>query len=268
VAAESNGGQASETARIVAGLKRVMKSRSVTYAQLARDIRLSEASVKRILSRATLSLQRLEQICRALDVSIQEITRLAAEHSAEAAELLSLEQESALAGDANLLACFYLLANGRTPREIGTELRADERQVRRWLVRLHALRLVELRSGLRARARTTTAIAWRKDGPVRRLYEKQVREEFLRSSFSGSGEAQHFRSAELSDASCRVFLRKLERLAAEFRDLAELDRSLPSREKRSVAVLLAARPWVFSMFESFRQPGGMARSGVLPGRAP
>jgi hypothetical protein len=128
--------------------------------------------------------------------------------------------------------------------------------VRRWLVRLHALRLVELQSGLRARPRTTTAIAWRKDGPVRRLYEKQARQEFLQSSFSGAGEAQHFRSAEISDASCRVFLRKLERLAAEFRDLAELDRSLPSREKRSMAIWLAARPWVFSMFESLRLPAG------------
>ena len=259
---------ATETARIVASLKRIMKSRGVTYAQLARDIRLSEPSIKRILSRATLTLQRLEQICGALEVSMHEVTRLAAEQSADTAELLTLEQETALAGDANLFACFYLLANGRTGREIGNELRADEKQVRRWLVRLHSLRLVELRSGLRARTRTASAIAWRKDGPVRRLYEKQVREEFLHSSFSGLFEAQHFRSAELSDASCRVFLRKLEKLAAEFRDLAELDRSLPSRDKRSVAVLLAARPWVFSMFESLRRPraaaipAGDARYGV------
>ncbi|MEA3108945.1 MAG: hypothetical protein QOI88_3550, partial [Gammaproteobacteria bacterium] len=44
-----------------------------------------------------------------------------------------------------------------------------------------------------------------------------------------------------------------ERLAAEFRDLAELDRTLPSRDKRSIGMLLATRPWVFSMFESLRQ---------------
>jgi DNA-binding Xre family transcriptional regulator len=251
--------QAGETARIVASLKRIMKARSVTYAQLARDIRLSEPSVKRILSRATLSLHRLEQICRALDVSIHEVTRLASEQSTDAAELLTLEQENALASDKNLLACFYLLANGRTGREIATQLGADDRQLRRWFVKLHSLRLVELRSGLRARARTSSAISWRKDGPVRRRYERQAREEFLRSSFSATGEAQHYRSAELSDASWRVFLRKLERLAAEFRDLAELDRSLPSREKRAVAVLMAARPWVFSMFESLRQSAETTR---------
>jgi DNA-binding Xre family transcriptional regulator len=245
---------ASETARIVASLKRIMKSRAVTYAQLARDIDLSEPSVKRILSRATLTVDRLERICRALDVSIHEVTRLAADAGAGSMDELSLEQESALAADWNLLACFYLLANGRTGREIAAELHADERQVRRWLVRLHSLRLVELRSHLRARPRTTSAIAWRKDGPVRRLYEKSAREEFLQYPFSGAGEVQQFRSAELSDASWRVFLRKLERLSTEFRDLAEIDRSLPSREKRSVAVLLAGRPWVFSMFSALQQP--------------
>lgn len=243
-----------ETARIVSSLKRVMKSRGVTYAQLAREIRLSEPSIKRIFSRATLNLHRLEQICRVLDVSIYELTRLAEQVGTDANEPLTLEQETALAADPGLLACFYLNANGRTGREIGTELHADEKKVRRWFVRLHSLRLVDLRSGLRARARTTSAIAWRKDGPVRRLYEKQAREEYLRSAFSGVGEAQHFRSAELSEASWRVLMRKLERLASEFRDLAELDRGLPSREKRSYAVLLAARPWVFSMFRSLQQP--------------
>src|SRR4051812_11354387 len=91
-----------ETIRIVSSLKRIMKSRSVTYAQLARQIRLSEPSVKRILSRATLTLHRLEQICLALDVSIHEVTRLAAEMGADATDLLTLEQETALASDWNL----------------------------------------------------------------------------------------------------------------------------------------------------------------------
>jgi len=76
--------------------------------------------------------------------------------------------------------------------------------------------------------------------------------EFLQSSFARPSEALHFRSAELSDASCRVYLRKLERLAAEFRELADLDRTIPSAQKHSVACLLALRPWVFSMFESLR----------------
>ena len=54
-------------------------------------------------------------------------------------------------------------------------------------------------------------------------------------------------------------------LAAEFRDLAELDSTLAAREKRSMGILLAGRPWVFSMFESLRQP---VRTGAAPTKAP
>ena len=239
-------------ARIMTSLKAVMKSRQITYRDLARRIRLSEASVKRIFSRSTLTLARLDEICKALEVSMSEVVRLAGEQSADTPEPLTLEQETALAADPKLLTCFYLLANGRTGRDVSAQLGIDERAVRRLMVRLDTLRVIELRSKLRARTRAASVIAWRPDGPLRRLYESQIRQEFLQAAFARSGEALHFLSAELSDASCKVLLRKLERVAGEFRDLAELDRTLPPRDKRSMAALVAVRPWVFSMFKSLK----------------
>ena len=141
-------------ARIINSLKRVMKSRQVTYRELARRIHLSEASVKRIFSRATLTLARLDDICQALDIGLGELVRISSEQSTDAPETLTLDQEKALAADRNLLsACFYLLANGRSGRDVSVELGVDERAVRRWMVRLDALRLIEMRSKLRAPAR-------------------------------------------------------------------------------------------------------------------
>jgi transcriptional regulator with XRE-family HTH domain len=237
-----------ETAQIMSSLKRLLKARGVTYAQLAKRIGLSEPSVKRIFSSHSLTLARLQQICAALDASIQEVTRLAGEPDIEAGESLTWEQEAPLADDPKQFACLYLLLNGRNARELREILAVDERQLRKLFARLNGLGLVELRPNLGARVRKAAALRWRPDGPIRRLYESQVRDEFLKSTFTAPLEALHFRSAELSDASLRVLLRKLDRLSTEFRELAELDRSLPSREKRSFAMMLAARPWVFSMF--------------------
>ena len=152
-----------------------------------------------------------------------------------------------------MLGCFYLLTNGHTPREVAAELHADEKLLRRWLVKLDNLHLVELRARLGARLRVHAPIAWREDGPIRRTYEQQVRDEFMRSGFLAEDETLQFRSAELSDASRVVLQRKLARLTADFNELAELDRHLPSREKRSVAVMLACRPWVFSMFDGLKR---------------
>ena len=95
-------------------------------------------------------------------------------------------------------------------------------------------------------------IAWRPDGPVRKLYERQVRAEFLQGSFGANNEALTFHSAELSPASVRILLRKIDKLAADFADLAALDVHLPTRDKTSIALLLACRPWVFSMFSAYR----------------
>ena len=239
-----------ETERIVAVLKRTLKARAITYAALAPRLGLSEASVKRVFAQRTLTLERLEKICGVLELSVQEVARLAGGASRESLDTLSEAQEAGLAADPQLLACFHLLANGHTPREVAVALRADERQLRRWLVRLDALRLLSLQPKLKVRLRVGSAINWRRNGPVRRVYEKQVREEFLRSEFTAADESLQFRSAELSEASRRIMQRKVDRLVAEFADLAELDRELPGREKRSTGLLVAVRPWVLSMFRS------------------
>ena len=42
-------------------------------------------------------------------------------------------------------------------------------------------------------------------------------------------------------------------IEADFNELADLDRHLPRREKRAVAVMLACRPWVFSMFDGLKR---------------
>jgi transcriptional regulator with XRE-family HTH domain len=242
-----------ETHRIIVALKRALRARGITYAALARQISLSEPSVKRILSRGSLSLPRLEKICEATGISLEELVRPVAGAAAETSSTLTAAQESALAADPQLLGCFYLLTNGHPARDVASELGADEKLLRRWLVKLDNLGLVELRAKLTARLRVHAPISWREDGPIRKTYEHQVREEFMRSDFAAANESLHFRSAELSEASRQVLQRKIARLTADFNELAELDRHLPGREKRSVALMAACRPWVFSMFDGLRK---------------
>jgi transcriptional regulator with XRE-family HTH domain len=242
-----------ETSRIIIGLKHALRARGITYAVLARRIALSEPSVKRILSRGSLTLKRLERICEVTDITMDELLRPLPGAPADTPSTLTVAQESALAADAQLLASFYLMTNGYTPREVATELDADDRQLRRWLVKLDNLGLVELRARLTARLRVRVPISWRQDGPIRRTYERQVREEFMRATFTAVDESLHFRSAELSTASRAVLQRKLARLAADFNELAALDRHLPVHEKRSVGLMLTYRPWVFSMFDGLKR---------------
>jgi DNA-binding Xre family transcriptional regulator len=243
----------SECAQIIAVLKRSLKARGATYRDLASTVGLSEASIKRIFAEETFSLARLEQICTALGLSIAEVARMAAQQTTSGGQQLTLEQEQVLASDWHLLACFHLLLNGRQPADIGRELDLQERQLRGLLVKLDAAKLIELQPKLKARLRTPNVIAWRSDGPVRRLYEQQVKTEFLQAEFTGRHEQINFISAELSEASAKILKRKAELLARDFAELAALDAGLPDKEKRSIGLLLALRPWVFSMFDGLRK---------------
>jgi DNA-binding Xre family transcriptional regulator len=243
----------SECAQIISVLKRSLKARGTTYRDLAKAVGLSEASIKRIFAEETFSLARLEQICAALGLSIAEVARMAAQQSLSGGQQLTLEQEHVLARDWHLLACFHLLLNGRQPADIGRELDLPERPLRSLLVKLDAAKLIELQPKLKVRLRTSNVIAWRSDGPVRRLYEQRVKSEFLQAEFTGRHELINFVSAELSEASAKILTRKAEALARDFAELATFDAGLPDREKRSVGLLLALRPWVFSMFDGLRK---------------
>lgn len=244
-----------ETRLMLETLKRCLRARGMTYRSLGRTLGLSESSVKRLFSDESFSLARLERICRAIDMSIADLARMASSSqtpSDAAPSTLTLEQERILARNSSLLACFYLLLNGRSTQEVANRLGLSERAMQNFLNQLAAAGLVHIEKGNKVKVHARLPIVWRADGPVRKLYERQVRAEFLQSEFSAKNEALSFHSAELSPASIRILLRKMEKLAADFADLAALDVSLPSRDKVSIAMLLAARPWVFSMFSAYR----------------
>lgn len=235
----------SEATKLVVALKQCLKARNITYAALARQLHLSEASVKRVFARGTFTLDRLQAICRVLDLTFYDLARLASPGDPRVTTL-TLEQETALASDANLLTTFYLLLNDWTPADIRRQYAFDERQQRGLLAKLDDLGLIELLPRMRCRLRVGRRVVWRRDGPVRRAYERQVKAEFLQSEFEGPNEMFRFQPAELTAHSAALLHRKLEQLYRDYLELAELD-LLASEPRKSMGLLLAFRPWVFSL---------------------
>jgi transcriptional regulator with XRE-family HTH domain len=237
-----------QASQLVSALKKLLRAKGLTYRDIARALQLSEASVKRIFANESFSLRRLEEICQFLDLSLYELARLAAHEDRRPTSTLTVEQETALAEDPQLFSYFYLLVNGWIPSRIKRRLRMEELQSNMALLKLNRLKLIELFSRNRVRLLTARTIAWRKNGPVRRQYEQQVRDEFLGVDFDGAGGQLKFETAELSESSAKILQRRIDKLVAEFHELAEVDVALPDEQRRSVGFLVAARPWVFSLF--------------------
>jgi transcriptional regulator with XRE-family HTH domain len=64
------------TREIVETLKRVLKARSMTYADLAVALRVSTPTVKRLFSQRTFTLERLEEILKVLEMDFFELARM------------------------------------------------------------------------------------------------------------------------------------------------------------------------------------------------
>jgi len=242
----------SQTERLTAALKQCLRAKGITYADLASELGLSEASVKRIFSKGDLSLERLEAACRKAEIDFYDLARLARGRGA-ASEELSAEQEQALARDPQLLTLLHLLLNDWTFEEILAEYALSEPELVRMLVRLDRLRVIELAPGNRVRLRCPKSLAWRPGGAVWAMHERRVLEEFFGAEFADARAHRRFEVRELSPASLAVLHRRLDKLAAEFNELAEMDSVLRPSERVSVGVVAACRPWTFSISSALRR---------------
>jgi DNA-binding Xre family transcriptional regulator len=255
-----------ETQQWIDTLKRCLRTRGLTYRDVAAGLELSEASVKRLFSYKTCSLSRLEQICRMMDMSFSDLARLNDRQYSERQTTLSLEQEQALAADAILLSYFYLLLNGWTGERIAKRFALEEHRQIRLLASLDRLGLIELQPENRVRLLTARRIQWRRDGPVRRLYEREVKLAFLHDAFADTTAHFGFESAELAPESARLIRRRLARITREFDEMAELDVNLEPNEKRGYGLMVALRPWAYwnivlndnEAFSPDGPPGGTA----------
>ena len=238
--------------RFVDALKRSLRSRGLTYGALARELRLSEASVKRMFSRGTFTLSRIEQILAVLDLELDEVARMSRSAEAQAREL-SLEQESALAKDERLLSVFWLLQNDWRFAEVVDAFAISRAELTGACARLEKLGLIDWRPGDRVRLKVAKDFAWRAGGPVKKVYGRRVMQEFLQGRFEAPLELLRFESRVLSPESALVLKRRLERLARDFNEFAAADASAPSARKVSVALLAACRPWEFSVVNALKR---------------
>jgi transcriptional regulator with XRE-family HTH domain len=241
-----------QVGQLVSELKRHLKARGITYAQLAKRLRLSESSVKRLFARETFSLKRFEQICNAIGLEIADLVDLMNERREYLTEL-SDEQEAALLSDAKLLLLTYLLINGWTTHEIVAAYELDDRELERLLIRLHRAKIIELQPLNRVKLLTARNFRWRPDGALHRFFKQQVQREFLDSAFANRGERFALVGGLLSQTSLAQLQHSIDRVAREFDELARRDAALPFAERSSSVAVLALRPWEFSMFVGLRR---------------
>jgi transcriptional regulator with XRE-family HTH domain len=242
----------SQASLLVDTLKKGLRQRGLTYAHVARALRLSESSVKRLFSQKNPSLERVDQICRLMKIELTDLLELM--HAAEARiAQLTEEQEKVLVNEPKLLLVGILAISFWTAADILDTFRISRMELVRLLVRLDRMRIIDLLPDNVIKVRLARNFAWRKDGPIQRFFEERMQHQFFETSFSREGESRIVAFGALSRRSNELMQQRLQKVAEEFDSMAQEDKALGHPMRSATTMILAVRPWEPAQFTELRR---------------
>ncbi|OWW23088.1 helix-turn-helix domain-containing protein [Noviherbaspirillum denitrificans] len=248
-----------QASSLVDSLKRELKARGITYADLAARINMSEASVKRMFSQKNFTLQRLDEILAATQIDFRDIAFAGHDESRLISEL-SHAQEKEIIGDTKLFIVAVSVLNQLTLQQIVQVYRMTEAEVVKCLVRLDKIGIIELLPNNRVRLLISRTFRWIPDGPIQAHFREQAYGDYLDSQFNGDHELLRLVNVMLSKKSTAALLERLKQVAREFALQHQEDARLSFEDRYAVSILLAARPWMPKSFQA------MLRDKAVPSR--
>lgn len=241
-----------QTDSLIETLKTCLKAGRKTYADVARVLHLSEASVKRLFARKDMTLERLDAIAQMLGLEISDIVQKMND-ARERIESLTAQQEREITEDLKLMLVLVCMFNHWTLAQITEFYAIGEAECVGKLIRLDQLRLIELMPGNRLRLLVGQNFKWLKNGPIEHFFRKTIGKEFFDRGFEKSGESLQVLNGMLSPASRAEMERKSLKLAREFDELVRQDAGKPFAERHGATFVVAMRNWDYGLFEHMRR---------------
>jgi len=230
-------------------LKRVLKSKGITYKKLSQMLEMSEPTIRRMFSKGAFTLERYVKICRIIGLNYEEMIRLSEAESAVFE--FTYEQESFFAKNLNYYYFLVvMLRESKTPLEVAKEYNLHERTLTKILAQLERMNLIEWLPGNQVKLLVSTRFRFLEGGPIRNLMERQGVLYFNDANFDGENEIRRFQIIRLSQDSLEKTKLKMEDFFEEV--IGDMDRDkILKKTGEDVGVIVAMRP--FSQFkESLR----------------
>ncbi len=237
------------SARIIDTLKRELKSRGITYRELATRLSLSESAVKHMFSTSNFSLRRLDEICAVLEVDFGDLVEFSQSRE-QRIEQLSEQQEEEIMSDMRLLLVAYCLLNYWSFDEILERYDITPQQGRSYLRKLDRMKFIELQPGDRVRLLLANNFSWRKNGAIEQFFRGRVLNEFFSHDFRDDESLRIVKNGMLSRKSMMRLIEKLNATGDLFDDTTWEERKLSADDRKGTTMVLAIRHW---FFEGFRK---------------
>jgi transcriptional regulator with XRE-family HTH domain len=241
-----------EIVQLVATIKRELKAQGLTYKDVGRALKISEASVKRVFASESFTVARLAQVSQLLGLTLAELLQESTS-SLPPLDVLTREQEAQLVSDEKLLLVAVCSLNHWSLAQILEVYQITKMEAVKRLRILDRLGLIELLPGDRIRRRAKRDFDWTPDGPIRSFFSKQGLSDFLQGPFNPADESLDFAHGMLTRSAQAELKLELRRLRSKLVTLHEQSVPAPLSEKDGIGLLLAIRQWEPIAFRRIRR---------------
>ena len=232
-------------------LKAHYRTRGLTYADVAKALKLSEATIKRVFSERDCTLSRLEALCAVAQVDLPQIAR-GASRETRLITRLTQQQEQEIINDIELfLVAVCAMASMRFERII-TSYRISEARCVSLLAKLDHIGFLELLPNNRYRMLVERTFQWIPDGPIMRWIKRNA-DEFFNHAFDGPGETLRVVNVRVSAEARVALIRRLEQVALEYAEQHNADARLPDQQRLPLSLFVAVRLWEPKAFQALRR---------------
>ncbi|MGJ8681439.1 helix-turn-helix domain-containing protein [Paraglaciecola sp.] len=233
-------------------LKQLLRQHQITYKDIAQNLGMSEANIKRIFSTQSFTLERLEQICDLLKMNLSDLFALAQQQIQKISQL-TVEQEQELLADPKLLLVAVCVRDAWKFVEIIDYYNIDKLACIQLLAKLDKLKIIELLPDNHFRSLIAQDFRWIPGGPLERFMEQEVMVKFMAPKQNEKWNFRFYLRGRYSQSSIDIIQRKLNQLTKEAAVLNQEDAELPLDKRQHIGLLMAMRPWEPSLFENMRR---------------
>ena len=240
--------------QFLAAFKSSLKAKNIIYRDLAKSLNLSESSIKRILASKSISLERIDEICRVCDISFSEVCRNANFEEDVSSYTVTKEQEKILAENPRLLHYFILLNDGLSPLKIEKNFEISNQESKKILLHLDKINLLELHPRDRIKLNNKTGtLRFRKDGAVGKILFAQTKNNYLNHDFESNLDYIRFVTNVFAEESLVKFKKKFDKIVSELQEESRMASSIDPKGLHDMGVLLAFRPWTNSSLDAIKK---------------
>jgi len=178
-----------ESSALIQVLKTALKTRGLSYRALAKQLKVSEPTMKRFFgSDSEPSLERILAICDCLGLSFFDVAE-AARHGASPNTFLSAAQEEHFAKHPGQFGIFRDLYSGHSPAVVMRRWKLSSPVFYRLLRELERQELLEVLADNRVRFKVRGVVRWSHTGPMTKKLVPEQNEKFFSFVYQNMGKA-------------------------------------------------------------------------------